>query len=128
MKAIISFGDFGGKLEVQGGEAIISSDPRSNFSVHLEKIVHSQIDKVNILPGSGFRIELEQKNGQVILIEESSYNKGKLAFKRFLRTKIGEMLEEKYFTREGRWSSEAKGYGPPLDDALLIPISFSKKG
>ena len=128
MKAIVSFGGFGGKLEVQGGEAIISSDPHSNFSVHLEKIFHSQIDKVTIMPGSSFRMELEQKNGQVILIEESIYNKGKLAFKRFLRPRAGEILEEKYLTRKGRWAPEPKGYGPPLDDTLLIPISFSEKG
>lgn len=129
MKAIINFGSFYGKLEVQNGEAVISrKDENAGFSVHFKEVPHPQINKVTISPGSDLRIELEQ-DGQVIIISESIYHKGKLAVKRFKRLKTGESLKgEEYLTEKGQWAPEPKGCGPPHRDILLIPISFSEEG
>jgi len=135
MKAIINLESFDGKLEVKGGKAVISrSDESAGFSVYFEEVPHPQIDKVTILPGSDLRIKLEQ-DGQVIVISESIYHKGKLAVRRFKRPKTGESLKGgyltgkggEYLTGKGQWAPEPKGGGPPHRDILLIPISFSKE-
>lgn len=124
MKAIVRVGDFGGKVEVLHGKAVISSE-RDDFIVCMEEVSVPAVENIMVFPRD-LVFEIEQKDGWVIDIRRGIYEKEHLIITRFKRPKPGGTLTSEYLTRDGRWLPKL-GYGPYPPDITKIPIPALEK-
>lgn len=121
MKARVRFGDFGGKVEVQGGEVVIDSAGRRNdFSVFMEELEAPGVKAINVFPRD-LDFKIEQEDGWILNIGRGIHEKEHLIVTRFKRPKVGGTLTSEYLTREGKWLPVPPGYGPYPSDIMKIP-------
>ncbi len=123
MKVMINVGEFNGKVEVQGGEAIISGG-RDDFSVSMEEISAPGVKRIKVFPRD-LDFEIEQEDGWIVNItKDDRHGKENLIVYKVKKHKRGEPLVREYLTTGGEWLPYPYGFSLPTD-IMKIPVQSS---
>lgn len=116
MKLSVRFGDFGGAIQIQHGEAEISAN--RDFSVETSELEVEGIKRASIHPVNSFEFETERTDGWVVSITQSPFE-SKTTF--IITRRRDHQTTKEYMTRDGEWKTSHWLKQLP-DDAMRIPL------